>query len=136
MTIRRYRLGLVALLVSACTTPQERAISAFCEREALRELPVDTIIVPVTRPIYVGERVVGARRVCKTRERQVAKDDKGRSEKLTETVCTDEPVTKPIYKDVLVQEPMDRNQGPRASYIALCRRQATQQGMFADVKAR
>jgi len=122
--------------LTACTTPQERAISDFCEREALRELPVDTIIVPVTRPIYVGERVVGARRVCKTRERQVAKDDKGRSEKLTETVCTDEPVTKPIYRDVLVQEPMDRNQGPRASYVGLCRRQAIQQGMFADVKAR
>jgi hypothetical protein len=136
MMIRQFKPGLVALLLTACTTPQERAISDFCEREALRELPVDTIIVPVTRPIYVGERVVGARRVCKTRERQVAKDDKGRSEKLTETVCTDEPVTKPMYKDVLVQEPMDRNQGPRASYVGLCRRQAIQQGMFADVKAR
>lgn len=75
--------------------------------------------------------VVFANKGATSRQRR-----QGSKRKLTETVCTDEPVTKPIYRDVLVQEPMDRNQGPRASYVGLCRRQAIQQGMFADVKAR
>jgi len=62
----RFISTLILLFLTACATPQERAISAYCGAEALRTIPQQLVSQPVVRSVYIGDRVLGSRNICKT----------------------------------------------------------------------
>ena len=130
------RLGLFCLgifAVVACATPQQRAIAAHCEAEGLRALPRQLVIQQVVRPVYVGDRTVGSRNKCKT-ETKVSKNNKGDTVQVRETICVDEPITEPVYKNQLVNESVDLNALSRQNFIRVCVADALSKGMYAHLK--
>ena len=62
----RFISTLLLLFLTACATPQEKAISAYCGAEALRTIPQQLVSQPVVRSVYIGDRVLGSRNICKT----------------------------------------------------------------------
>jgi hypothetical protein len=125
--------GLLLLFLGGCSTPQERAISAYCGAEALRMFPQQLLSQQVMRPVYIGDKKVGNRNICKT-EIAESKDKKGNITKTRETICRDDPILEPIYQQQLVNEVVDLNSNQRQVQIASCEIEAKSKGMFANIK--
>lgn len=71
MKILRYLVATaitagVALVLIGCATPQEWAITAYCQAEGLLALPPQTATQQVMRSFWMGDRVVGFRNRCHT----------------------------------------------------------------------
>ncbi len=125
--------ALLVLFLAGCATPQERAISAYCGAEALRKIPQQLVSQQVVRSVYIGDKIVGNRNVCKT-EFVESKDKRGNITKTRETICRDDPILEPVYQDQLVKEVVDLNSNQRQGQIATCEVVSKANGMFANVK--
>ena len=124
---------LLLLFLAGCATPQERAISAYCGAEALKMFPQQLVSQQVLRPVYIGDKIVGNRNVCKT-EFVESKDKRGNITKTRETICRDDPIVEPVYQQQLVNEVVDVNSSQRQMQITSCEIVSKSNGMFANVK--
>jgi len=124
---------LLLLFLAGCATPQERAISAYCGAEALKTIPQQLVSQQVVRSVYIGDKIVGNRNVCKT-EFVESKDKKGNITKTRETICRDNPILEPVYQQQLVNEVVDVNSSQRQMQITSCEIVSKSNGMFANVK--
>ena len=124
---------LLLLCLAGCATPQERAISAYCGAEALRTIPQQLVSQQVVRSVYIGDKTVGNRNVCKT-EFVESKDKRGNITKTRETICRDDPILEPVYQQQLVNEVVDLNSNQRQVQVANCEVVSKSNGMFANVK--
>lgn len=122
-----------ASALQGCATPQERAILAFCESQAYQRVPQKLVNQQVYRSIYVGDRVIGSRNVCKT-ETKNQPDGKGGGVKTTETVCQDEPITQPVFENRLVMETVDLNLYERQNQVKVCTSDALAKNMFSHIR--
>ena len=132
------RTVAIAMFVSVpafqgCTTPQERAILAFCESQAYQRVPQRLVNQQVYKPVYVGDRVIGSRNICKT-ETKNQPDGKGGGVKTTETVCRDEPITQPNFENRLVMETIDLNAHERQNQVKACISDALAKNMFSHIR--
>ena len=125
--------ALLVLFITGCATPQERAISAYCGAEALRTIPQQLVGQQVVRSVYIGDKIVGNRNVCKT-EFIESKDKRGNITKTRETICRDDPILEPVYQQQLVNEVVDVNSSQRQMQITSCEIVSKSNGMFANVK--
>ena len=121
------------LFLAGCATPQERAISAYCGAEAFRNIPQQLVSQQVVRSVYIGDKIVGNRNVCKT-EFVESKDKRGNITNTRETVCRDNPILEPVYQQQLVNEVVDANSSQRQLHITNCEIVSKSNGMFANVK--
>jgi hypothetical protein len=121
------------LFLTACATPQERAISAYCGAEALRTIPQQLVSQPVVRSVYIGDRVLGSRNICKTINLE-SKDKDGKITKTKETVCKNYPILEPMYHQQLVNELVDVNNSYRHQQIESCKIVSKTNNMFSDIK--
>ena len=124
---------LLLFFLAGCATPQERAISAYCGAEALRTIPQQLVSQQVVRSVYIGDKIVGNRNVCKT-EFVESKDKKGNITKTRETICRDNPILEPVYQQQLVNEVVDVNSSQRQLQITSCEIVSKSNGMFANMK--
>jgi len=124
--------ALLLLFLAGCATPQERAISAYCGAEALKTIPQQLVSQQVVRSVYIGDKIVGNRNVCKT-EFVESKDKKGIT-KTRETICRDNPILEPVYQQQLVNEVVDVNSSQRQLQITNCEIVSKSNGMFANIK--
>jgi hypothetical protein len=121
------------LFLTACATPQERAISAYCGAEALRTIPQQLVSQPVVRSVYIGDRVLGSRNICKTINLE-SKDKDGKITKTKEVVCRNYPILEPMYHQQLVNELVDVNNSYRYQQIESCKIVSKTNNMFSDIK--
>ena len=129
----KYLGTLLLLFLAGCATPQERAISAFCGAEALKTIPQQLVSQPVVRSVYIGDRVLGSRNICKTINLE-SKDKDGKIIKTKETVCKNYPILEPMYHQQLVNELVDLNNSYRDQQIESCKRVSKTNNMFFDIK--
>jgi hypothetical protein len=129
----KYLATLLLLFLTACATPQERAISAYCGAEAFRTIPQQLVSQPVVRSIYMGDRVLGSRNVCKTINLE-SKDKDGKITKTKEVVCKNYPILEPMYQQQLVNETVDVNNSYRQQQIESCKIVSKSNNMFSDIK--
>ena len=127
------RIALLFMFLAGCATPQERAITAYCGAEALRMYPQQLVSQQVLRPVYIGDKTVGNKNTCKT-EIKESKDKIGTITKTRETICRDDPILEPVYKNQLINEIVDLNSNQRQGQIANCEVVSKSNGMFANVK--
>ena len=132
-TMKLISTALLVLFLAGCASPQERAISAYCGAEALRTIPQQLVSQQVVRSVYIGDKIVGNRNVCKT-EFVESKDKRGSITKTRETICRDDPILQPVYQQQLVNEVVDVNSSQRQLQIASCEVVSKSNGMFANVK--
>lgn len=138
MKILRYLVATaitagVALVLTGCATPQERAITAYCQAEGLRALPPQTTLQQVMRSFWMGDRVVGFRNRCRTVTSD-GKDAKGNPVVIKETLCRDYPIYQPFYQDRWVTELVDLNMPQRQVIERSCFADSLNRGMFLNVK--
>lgn len=138
MKILRYLVATaitagVAVVLTGCATPQERAITAYCQAEGLRALPPLTAKQQVMRSFWMGERVVGFRNRCRTVTSD-GKDAKGNPVVIKETLCRDDPIYQPFYQDRWVTELVDLNMPQRQVIERSCFAESLNRGMFLTVK--
>lgn len=138
MKILRYLVATaitagVAVVLIGCATPQERAITAYCQAEGLRALPPQTTTQQVMRSFWMGERVVGFRNRCRTVTSD-GKDAKGNPVVIKETLCRDDPIYQPFYQDRWVTELVDLNMPQRQVIERSCFAESLNRGMFLTVK--
>ena len=131
--IPRMMLLVPVLWLAACATPQEKAITAHCQAEGLRLIPLQTVPQQVMRSFHVGDRITGFRNRCRTVTRD-SKDEKGNPVKIRETVCRDDPIYEPVYEQRLVSELVDLNLARRQSFEGVCATEAKAQGMFKHLQ--
>jgi hypothetical protein len=124
---------LLLLFLAGCATPQERAISAYCGAEALKTIPQQLVSQPVVRSVYIGDRVLGSRNICKTINLE-SKDKDGKITKTKEVVCRNYPILEPMYNQQLVNELVDVNNSYRYQQIESCKLVSKTNNMFSDVK--
>ena len=124
---------LLLLFLAACATPQERAIFEFCSAEALRTIPQQLVSQPVVRSVYMGDRVLGSRNICKTINLE-SKDKDGKITKTKEVVCRNYPILEPMYHQQLVNELVDLNNSYRYQQIESCKIVSKTNNMFSDIK--
>jgi hypothetical protein len=129
----KYLGTLLLLFLAGCATPQERAISAFCGAEALKTIPQQLVSQPVVRSVYIGDRVLGSRNICKTINLE-SKDKDGKITKTKEVVCRNYPILEPMYHQQLVNELVDVNNSYRYQQIESCKIVSKTNNMFSDVK--
>ena len=129
----RFISTLILLFLTACATPQERAISAYCGAEALRTIPQQLVSQPVVRSVYIGDRVLGSRNICKTINLE-SKDKDGKITKTKEVVCRNYPILEPMYRQQLVNELVDVNNSYRHQQIESCKIVSKTNNMFSDIK--
>lgn len=122
-----------AVLLAGCATPQERAITAYCQAEGLRALPPQTSTQQVVRSFWAGDRIVGFRNRCKTVTHH-GKDAKGNPVVTKETTCRDDPIYQPFYQDRLVTESIDLNLPQRQAMEKVCFANSLGKGMFSTAK--
>ena len=125
--------SLLLLFLAGCATPQERAISAYCGAEALRMIPQQLVSQQVVRSVYIGDKIVGNRNICKT-EFIESKDKRGNITKTRETICRDDPIVEPVYQQQLVNEVVDVNSSQRQLQIRNCEIVSKSNGMFVNIK--
>ena len=125
--------GAVLMLLSACTSPQQRAVAAHCEAEAQKAWPQRLVPQQVMRAVQVGERTVGNKNTCRTEVRE-SSDKKGASVTIRETTCRDEPIREPVYEQRSVTEWTDLNQASRLQHVKTCTADALARGLFAHLK--
>lgn len=113
---------------SGCATPQERAIKAFCENQALQAYPQKLEQRLVRRYVQVGERNKGFKNTCKT----VVTTDRTTKAKTEEVTCMEEPIKEAIYDYRQFLEMVDINQVARINEVTVCTSNAVAQGMFKD----
>lgn len=123
----------VAVVLTGCATPQERAITAYCQAEGLRALPPQTATQQVMRSFWMGDRVVGFRNRCRTVTSD-GKDAKGNPVVIKETLCRDDPIYRPFYQDRWVTELVDLNMPQRQVIERLCFAESLNRGLFLTVK--
>jgi len=123
----------VVLILSACATPQERAIRNHCEIEAAKTIPQNIQVMRVSRQVYVGERTIGSRQKCKTENKRNVRRD-GTVERIQDTVCTEEPIKESIYEPRLVDEMVDLNLSARGNFIQMCFQDSMARGMFSYLR--
>jgi hypothetical protein len=128
----RFISTLLLLFLAGCATPQE-AISAYCGAEALRTIPQQLVSQPVVRSVYIGDRVLGSRNICKTINLE-SKDKDGKIIKTKETVCKNYPILEPMYHQQLVNELVDVNNTYRHQQIESCKIVSKTNNMFFDIK--
>jgi hypothetical protein len=104
------------VMLSACATPQQRAISSYCENESYRFIPQQIMVQQVWKSVYVGQTITGYRNVCNNHS------------------CYTVPVRGPLYENRLVNETVDINANQRAAFIQNCSNQALQSGMYSNLK--
>jgi hypothetical protein len=127
-------VGWVSIvLLGGCATPQERAARAFCEAEGANEIVQKLETIQVSRQIYIGARIVGSRKKCRTEQKTNTKRD-GTVERIVETICTEEPIKQAVYAPRLVDEIVDINSASRASFVERCLRDALAKGMFSHLR--
>ena len=124
---------LLLLFLAACATPQERAIFEFCSAEALITIPQQLVSQPVVRSVYMGDRVLGSRNICKTINLE-SKDKDGKITKTKEVVCRNYPILEPMYHQQLVNELVDLNSSYRYQQIESCKIVSKTNNMFSDIK--
>ena len=124
---------LLFSLLGGCSTPQERAIAAYCGAEAQKMVPQQLASQQVVRSVYVGEKIVGNKNICKT-EIKESNDKKGGAIKTRETVCRDEPILEPVYQEVLSNEFVDLNANQRQAQIQICTSEALAKGMYLNAR--
>jgi hypothetical protein len=129
----RFIGALLLLFLAGCATPQERAISAYCGAEALKTIPQQLVSQPVVRSVYIGDRVLGSRNICKTINLE-SKDKDGKITKTKEVVCRNYPILEPMYHQQLVNELVDVNNSYRYQQIESCKLVSKTNNMFSDVK--
>ena len=129
----KYLGTLLLLFLAGCATPQERAISAFCGAEALKTIPQQLVSQPVVRSVYIGDRVLGSRNICKTINLE-SKDKDGKITKTKEVVCRNYPILEPMYHQQLVNELVDLNNSYRYQQIESCKIVSKTNNMFSDIK--
>ena len=129
----RFIGALLLLFLAGCATPQERAISAYCGAEALKTIPQQLVSQPVVRSVYIGDRVLGSRNICKTINLE-SKDKDGKIIKTKEVICKNYPILEPIYQQHLVNELVDLNNSYRDQQIESCKRVSKTNNMFFDIK--
>ena len=129
----KYLGTLLLLFLAGCATPQERAISAFCGAEALKTIPQQLVSQPVVRSVYIGDRVLGSRNICKTINLE-SKDKDGKITKTKEVVCRNYPILEPMYHQQLVNELVDLNNSYRDQQIESCKIVSKTNNMFSDIK--
>jgi hypothetical protein len=129
----RFIGALLLLFLAGCATPQERAISAYCGAEALKTIPQQLVSQPVVRSVYIGDRVLGSRNICKTINLE-SKDKDGKITKTKEVVCRNYPILEPMYNQQLVNELVDVNNSYRYQQIESCKLVSKTNNMFSDVK--
>ena len=132
-TMKFISTAFLLFFLVGCATPQERAISAYCGAEALRTIPQQLVSQQVFRSVYIGDKIVGNRNVCKT-EFIESKDKRGNITKTRETICRDDPILEPVYQQQLVNEVIDVNSSQRQLQITNCEIVSKSNGMFANVK--
>jgi hypothetical protein len=125
--------GAVLVLLSACASPQQRAVAAYCEAEAQKTWPQRLVPHQVMRSVQVGERKVGNKNTCRTEVRESV-DKKGASVTIRETTCRDEPITEPVYEQRSVTDWTDLNQATRVQHVKTCTADALARGLFAHLK--
>jgi hypothetical protein len=128
-----WRMLPAALLLTACATPQERAIRSHCEIEAAKSIPQNIQVMRVSRQVYVGERTIGSRQKCRTENKTNVRRD-GSVERIQDTVCTDEPIKESIYEPRLVDEMVDLNLAARGNFIQNCFQDSMAKGMFSYMR--
>lgn len=121
------------LLLTACASPQEKAIAAHCRAEGARVIPQQLAHQQVLRPYQVGERVIAYRNSCRTITRD-GTDDKGKPIKIRDTSCRDDPVFEPVYEQRLVTETVDLNHVRRLDFERACTTEALANGLFINLK--
>jgi hypothetical protein len=129
----KYLGTLLLLFLAGCATPQERAISAYCSAEALKMIPQQLVSQPVVRSVYIGDRILGSRNICKTINLE-SKDKDGKITKTKEVVCRNYPILEPMYHQQLVNELVDVNNSYRHQQIESCKIVSKTNDMFSDIK--
>ena len=129
----KYLGTLLLLFLAGCATPQERAISAYCSAEALKMIPQQLVSQPVVRSVYIGDRILGSRNICKTINLE-SKDKDGKITKTKEVVCRNYPILEPMYHQQLVNELVDVNNSYRHQQIESCKIVSKTNDMFSYIK--
>ena len=124
------KLATLMVIISGCATPQERAIKAFCENQALQAYPEKLEQRLVRRYVQVGERNKGFKNTCKT----VVTTDRTTKAKTEEVTCMEEPIKEAVYDYRQFLEMVDINQVTRTNEVTVCTSNALGQGMFKDYK--
>lgn len=122
-----------AVSLTGCATPQERAITAYCQAEGLRVLPPQSTTQQVVRSFWIGDRFIGFRNRCRTVTSD-GKDAKGNPIVIKETLCHDYPIYQPFYQDRWVTELVDLNMPQRHVMERACFAESLGRGMFSNAK--
>lgn len=124
---------LPILLLTACASPQQKAVSAFCNTEGFKQMPPNNRMERQIQSVHVGDKLVGSREVCTVQNNQ-SRDKRGNVTTVRERVCIDEPITQPVYEPREVNIVTDLNLFSRQNFVQSCIADSLAKGMYSHLK--